>query len=80
MRPTVITGLSDNTRCMQEEIFGERGQRNYFTSQTSFLNGRLSLMCAIKYTLIGYRLVNSARSLYEISFCFYRSSSGDCTI
>lgn len=22
MRPTVITGLSDNTRCMQEEIFG----------------------------------------------------------
>ena len=23
MRPTVVTGLSDNTRCMQEEIFGQ---------------------------------------------------------
>ena len=23
MRPTVVTGLSDSTRCMQEEIFGQ---------------------------------------------------------
>ena len=23
MRPTVITGLADSTRCMQEEIFGQ---------------------------------------------------------
>lgn len=22
MRPTIITGLDDNSRCMQEEIFG----------------------------------------------------------
>ena len=23
MQPTVITGLADSTRCMQEEIFGQ---------------------------------------------------------
>ena len=36
MRPTVITGLSADARCMQEEIFGEAS--SLFNTFVFFLN------------------------------------------
>lgn len=46
MRPTVVTGLSDSTRCMQEEIFGQCISVIFF-SNVSKKNDQSNYICLI---------------------------------
>lgn len=53
MQPTVITGLADNTRCMQEEIFGPVVAISPFDSEEEAIkraNGVQYGLCAVVWT------------------------------